>query len=191
MLKVSACTAKPPRAMGSYLQPPQGSGLARDTITDTVDLLLPEGIPDVSTAFLANPEKAREALQLAVRLCKRRTPGTGMAMGPPGTEGAMHRGGGGGSGAGGQHRSMHDRLQRLALLVQRGILTASEGDRLRVRVSKQLQRLGSGSLAQRVQQHRMQGCWGADSTVQPIPEGSLVLFSTSSPPLLVQTSPVP
>ena len=87
------------------------------------------GTPDISTAFLASPEQARKAIQLAVRLCKRRGQSS-----PPGPEGDMNRGTGGESLGAGGHRSMQDRLQRLALLVQRGTLTASEGDRLRVKV---------------------------------------------------------
>ena len=66
------------------------------------------GTSDISTAFLAYPEKTREAIQLAVRLYKKR------AMGLPQQEGAMRRGGGG---------DMHERLQRLAKLVQTGVLT--------------------------------------------------------------------
>ena len=88
------------------------------------------GTPDISTAFLASPEQARKAIQLAVRLCKRRGQSS-----PPGPEGDMHRGAGEESLGARGHRSMQDRLQRLALLVQRGTLTASEGDRLRVKVS--------------------------------------------------------
>ena len=68
------------------------------------------GTPDVSTAFLACPEKAREAIQLAVKLNKRRgggSGGAGAAMAAPFAEDGMRRTGG----------AMHDRLQRLVQLV--------------------------------------------------------------------------
>ena len=86
------------------------------------------GTPDVSTAFLACPAKAREAIQLAVKLNKRRGGGggAGAGMAAPFAEESMRRTGGSGA--------MHDRLQRLVQLVERGVLTASEGDSLRVKV---------------------------------------------------------
>ena len=138
----------------------------------------------MSTAFLSNPEKAREAIQVAVRLCKRRG-GGGMAPPSSSNDLGMHRGiihGGpmqvrqdmaSAMRGRGHHcfssvetqaaacdphgvfilqvhvlskdaRSriyFQNRLHRLAGLVSRGVLTASEADKLRVKVGTEMTRL--------------------------------------------------
>lgn len=91
-------------------------------------------IPEVSAAFLAAPEQAREAIQLAVKLYRQ------SAMGAPTQQGGMQRNAGGRAGGPAEAcwpagvGSLMQRLQCLDQLVSRGVLSSEEAEHIKVPV---------------------------------------------------------
>ncbi len=86
----------------------------------------------VQAAFLADPERAREAIRLAIRLHhRRRTATTAPVQAAPMAQAAAANGDSGGSAAGGGGSAaggggLAERLARMQALVARGTLTAEE-----------------------------------------------------------------
>lgn len=80
------------------------------------------GMPEMQVAFLAAPEQAREAIQLAVKLTK-----DGVTAAP--TQQAMGR-----AGVKAPTGSLHARLECLTWLVDKAVLDAKEAAQLKVAV---------------------------------------------------------
>lgn len=77
----------------------------------------------MSALFLADPQKAREALQLAVRLS--RTQAAALTL-PPAPAGMTRDRAGGGGAAAGAGSALEGRLRELDALVARGVLSEEE-----------------------------------------------------------------
>lgn len=84
----------------------------------------PNGAPEITATFLAHPEEARQAIQLAMKLTRAR-----LAV-APGHMAAMQRSPGAGAPAG----VMHARLQRLVQLKDLGVITQEQADQVRAKV---------------------------------------------------------
>lgn len=87
----------------------------------------------VQAAFLADPERAREAIRLAIRLQhRRRAATTAPVQAVPMARAAANGSGGGGSASAGG--GLAERLARMQALVARGTLTAEEAAGVRAAV---------------------------------------------------------
>eukprot|EP00882_Tetradesmus_deserticola_P017405 GHRQ01018645.1.p3 GENE.GHRQ01018645.1~~GHRQ01018645.1.p3 ORF type:complete len:128 (+),score=49.20 GHRQ01018645.1:989-1372(+) len=82
--------------------------------------------PEVSASFLQEPDKARQAIQLAAKLHRQRMP-HGASAAPPAQQDGMHRGGQGAT-------QLSHRLQAMEQLVMKGALTREEAAALKVPV---------------------------------------------------------